>query len=996
MKKFSLLLPLIVLIPFVNGCQNNETPTSSGVLLNSFESIQDLYNFRVANADSKNELKFDVNTNKTYIKDGNGSLKIDIYHGEVTNLIFPFKKDNKNLFEFNKLSSIEADIYNDSNNMINISNILYTNGLITLLKSDQSLPNKSWSHIKFSVSALAIENNYENLSGYELKILSPLATTLYLDNVKVNVNLAYSEEDKEYKNIINEIQDDISALPGEISINDYNKLKDIYDKYASLPTLYKRIVKNYNVLVNKLEDLSIIIDSDKPLADGQTVFDYDKFYGVGQISNHPSVGGDCEFFYQKETRFDTEEGALRVDFNGKQENYLGYTYPQHLSEYETLVYHIYIDDQEHPDNRIVYFGWEHPVTVEANVWTTVTVNPNWLLTATWGIIVVQVRNGTSISSTGSMYLGSVYGKLSSFNYIDSALNYLNPVSTFGVDNKVEITEDKNVIITAKEDGELNIRLNKNYLILKGNEAAILNFNASFAGKLLLIGFNGEVEDTINLIKGWNTIELSNTMYEKVYTMVLDVKNGDVVMLYDFIVYRADQHNLASLIIKSRYSLDISKLSIDNVPEYLNIINDFDSLDEIQLSILKVYNKDIVNSLNSLKNKMCEGSPNLLSQYTRQYLDNYDDTTIPMVIISLYKMPFFINNISATLIEELNSLVNLYKVSYGDIDSPHLGIDYPWEGSIVPTFDSEKGSIYNINISKMNFDNYLDIENTAFELDGVSAVAFEIYNPLKYDVNMIYYNVNSAGVWEAVTSTTLKHLQWNHIELNAASVTGARNFICLCHSNLCNSGWKLTYYYGIKYEKYASDAIKAIESLPTEVTTEIDKMQVLSAESLYNSLDDNVKPYVYNYSKLQALLPVSGLKTVIEINSGWSDIFSTRVMTDYGVAGKGSPATNGTNLMKALENNSLHELARYDHTVFYIYVPTGYTNTEFFFQYDATWKGLSFSLVQGQWNRIQINSDEWFDHQAVKTGKTYCYIKSEFEGSAPNENWFLTSFYGYND
>lgn len=987
MKINKLLLPLFLALPLLSGC-NNQNSSDNAVLLNGFESISDLYNFKFANSDSKNQVKFDISDDKTYVTDGNSSLKIDIKQGEVNGLIFPFERKETKLFDYSDLDSIEFDIYNDSNSAINFTNILYTKGLITLLKEDKTVAAHSWSHVKFSLSALAIENNYHDLSGFELKILSPRPLTLYLDKVVANVGLKYSAEDLMYQNTIKEIQEEISNLPEDIKRDDYDKLEAIYKKYATLPQLFRRIVSNYSIFAKKLEEMSGFVDIEKPLIDGQIVFDYDKFIGIGQIKNHPATGGDCEFFYQKEIKYNSEEGAVRVDFNGKTENYLGYTYPQNLSKYEYLVYHVYIDDVEHPDRRILYFGWEHPQIVEPNVWTTIKVDPSWILTAPWGIIAVQVANGSSVSSTGSMYIGSVYGKLASFEYFDDGLND-KLVTATGIRNEITKTNG-GASIVAKEEGIIDIRFNKNHLLLSSEEAAMFNLNSPIEGTISLCGFDGEVVQNLNVNKGWNTIQLDNVLYEKVHSIKMNVKANQTIGVFDFIVYRSNQKDIANLVTKARYMFDADNVTVDKIPEYLYSIEDYEQLDANKLAIISSYNPSVANKINSLKTKISSGSNNLISQYFNSYVASYDGSNIPTVLISMINNNFLRNNVSSALLNEMDTIANMYKISYGDEEPIKTGIDYPWEGTITKGFDLEKGTVWNINISKMNFSNYVDIENGLFNIEDCAAVAFDMYNPLPYDVTMIYYNVNGSGQWEEVTVTSLKNNSWNHIELQAKKVTGARNFICLSNSRLESSGWKITNYYGIKYSKYAYDATLAIKKLSNNATSEIDKMRVLSAESLYNSLTPEAKAYVEGYNKLQSLLPINDLYTASEISSGWSGVFAKRVFSDYGFAGSGIPGS-GNQLYHTFENSELNQLAAFNRTVFYIYVPSSIESAQFFMQYDATWHGKNQKLIPGEWNRIEISSDEWFDGQTSKAGKTYAFISST---GNDNSEWLLTSIYGY--
>lgn len=988
-KQFLLSSIPLFIVPLLNGCNG---PSKADVLLNGFESIEDLYKFKTSNVQYENILSYDLNDEKKYISEGEKSLKVTISSGSVEELMFPFSYKGNDLFDISKLSVVKFDIFNASEKDLTMDlNIYNSKTFNILLTNSYTLKSNEFTSIEYNVSAIAVKNNFETIKGVQLRFANENANSVfYLDNLRVGLGNKMSEEDKRYEKIISSLEKDINALPEDITMDNYVELESVYNRYVELPSLYRNIVSNYNDLFKKIQLLVEIINSSSdPSALIKDAFSFDKFYGVGEIYNHETVGGNLKYYYQKEVRYQDEDGALEINFFGNIWNYIGYTLPSDISEFDYIEFHFYnYDENNSNQTKRVYFGWSgNWINCPANEWVSVQVKPETLLNSTYGIIINQFdNNGVTLNSSGKLYVGKALAYRTKYKKIGLALNKENPfIASEGVSVSVK---NNNIDISSSISQDATLNLNKDLSNLSKNESFITNIISNEELNIDLINEKEEIISSYILNKGSNMILLNSEEFNQLVSIrIKNMRTTSSISFVSPLIYKNDYIDLAKTYIRS-HSL-LSNFSNKNVSELITFFTTYYSLSKEDKATLEEFDIPSFKNIEYVENQLIDSS--FINDYVNTAILNNKDDLSPL-LISLSNNEFIKKYCTNSIIEKLEQITQYYEICYGNKKTIKTGIDYQWEGSISREFDNEMGNIYTANINKMLFENYLQFEFETMSTSQYSALTLFIYNPLDKDVSGNYFNVNTlSGQWENVTNLSLAKKAWTKVELSPLSVTGSRSFIMLM-GDVTSQGWKISNVYGTKSTKEVEGIIAKINNLPDNVSSEQEKMQVLSIYDEYEQLNDNVKKAIANSSKLIALYSsVSSLELVKKFELSSFTYLDTK-SNDFSHGNLFTGLINGNSEKPSnifvLRNNDISKLNEYKEIIFYVYVNEGVDSPFLLRQYSVDWSGFNTPLNVG-FNRISVKKDEWFNSSLDKTGDLYFYMYS----SSDNALMGITNFYG---
>ncbi len=981
MKKY--IFPLLLIFPILFGCGENET--SNAVTINDFENVGDLYKFKTVRTEYSSQLSYSLNKEKEYVSNGSSSLKLSIEQGDIEELMFPFSIDGMDLFDKSILNAVSVDIYNASSIDVPFNvNIYNSNSLDNLLTKTFVLSNSSWNKIEFPLSSIAIKSNYESIKGVILRFTSGGNGLFYIDNLKVKLGLSSNEEDKKFEDKINSLQSKIDSLPNEVQIEDYETVESIYEEYASLPSLYRRIVNNYSKLFLSIQSLSKIISEEEKGDLSKEIFHFSSFVGAGEFFNHKTVGGDLEYLYQHEVCFEDEKGSLRADFFGTVWNYIGYELPSDAPEYDYTIFHIYNEDKENNEVKRVYFGWNgNYVDCKPNSWTSVKVNIDTLINSTYGIIVNQLKNGVSSTSSGSLYFGKVIGYKSAFKEIGDALDENNPIYLSGVK-----TSQDGLNIICNQDGVLDIRFNKKIKNLTSSDSACFSIFVEKEVTIDLLGFDGSIIKEVFLKKGWSLLQLSYSEYNDLISLRLKVNNLDKIVLTKLIAYKNSSFNL-SYVYQSLFGLMAKEeFLFEDMPSLLSFFEAYSKLSQDQINTLTSLYDNAENTVASILAKI--KSSDIVNSYLMSVINDVTEGEPSPLLLSLQDSCLIKEYASEKTIILMQQKNEYYGISYGKDETISKGLDYNWEGNVREDFDPNMGRYFSISVDKMLFQNYLQFENTSFNTSNFAKVFTYVYNPLDKEVNGNFVNVNpSNGNWEILSSFALSPKTWNKIEIESNKVTGSRSFLMLM-GNLVSSSWKITPYYGINYSKYTSSIVSRITSLPDVVSNEKEKMQVLSLMEAYSNLENEAKLHVKNFAKLKSLFDsIADLELAYAANT--SSYSSSRESNEFEY-GSSLKVNNSSGLffLAVFNNETLKKLSSYESTFFYVYVPEGCLDSSFVFQYDKTWSGPTFKLNEG-YNKINLSKEEWFSNQSDQSGEMYLYFSSSISTC-----FEITNIYGVKD
>ncbi|MDY4935851.1 MAG: hypothetical protein SO132_03685 [Candidatus Enteromonas sp.] len=979
MKK--ILCSFLLSLPLLFGCNQEQTHNDS-ICLNDFESISDLYKFKTVRTDTSSHLFYSLNEDSKYVTSGSSSLKLTIDQGSIQELMFPFSYNGVDIFDKSILNSVSIDIFNASTKDVPLNvNIYNSSSLDNLLTKTVILTNSSWNKIDFSLSSIAIKSNYESIKGVVFRFTSDGSGTFYVDNLRVKLGLASNEDDQKYEEKINSLQYKISLLPSEIKYEDYETLETLYEEYASLPDLYRRVVNNYSKLLSSIQSLAKIINEKNEGDLVKEMLGFDSFIGVGELYNHKTVGGDLEFLYQHSVAYEDEKGSLKASFFGTVWNYLGYTLPNDVLEYDYTVFHLFNEDKENNQIKRVYFGWNgNYVDCEPNVWTSVKVNTETLVNSSYGIIVNQLKNGLSTTSSGALYFGQVMGYKSEFKDIGNALVEDNPLSLSGVN-----CTQNGLDVVPNETGVLDIRFNKKIKNLSSVEEASFSIYSEFGVDSSLIGFDGNVIKTQKLNKGWNLIQLDYLSFNDLVSLRLEVRKGEKLFLTKLICYKNSSFELAYTYLSMFGLPKENDLLTSDVPSLVSFYEAYSKISKDQIETLgNLYENAevIINSLlNSIKSK------SIVNDYVRSIIDGVSDDELSPLLISLQNSYLIKECANESIISLISNKNKYYGISYGEGDTISKGLDYNWEGTVKEDFDPDMGKIYSINVSKMLFPSFLQFENSSFDISNYAKVVTYVYNPLNKNVSGNFFNVNpSNGNWEVLSSFALLPNSWNKLEIEASKITGSRSFLMLM-GDLVSPSWKMTPYYGINYSKYTSSIISRIDELPLDIKDEKDSIKVLSLMEAYRKLDEQAKNRVTNFAKLNELYStIKEMELAYEANTSSYSLDSESSDFAYGSTLEAEVGSGNTFFVGVLKNDVLKKLSSYKSAFFYVYVSSSSGTSSLIFQYDKSWRGPSFALKEG-YNRISLSKNEWFNNEE-NSGDMYLYFSS-----SSTSIWKITSIYG---
>ena len=321
-NKLLVILPLIPLL--ITGCNNssNKTNNKDEYIINDFESIEQLSLMKFPSPSHNNRGRMELSNE--HVSRGNKSLKYYNEFGTSIEMCHYFDHIVDQGIDISNMKSINIDIYNDSDFDTTGSFYIYANDdLSTVLSYEFPLKKQEMNHIEFLLSKVAIEYNVEQIRATSLRLFTQntdydknIFYTFYLDNWVAVMGSEYTETDKMYNSIINDIKTKIEDLPNIISLNDEETLQEIADLIDSLPDLYRGAIPNlaaYKAAVSAFNDAKLssqVIDYDM-----NSFLDLDKFYGISQLK--PDNGEKAEIIYSHDKWDGNEyEGSTKVIFSG--------------------------------------------------------------------------------------------------------------------------------------------------------------------------------------------------------------------------------------------------------------------------------------------------------------------------------------------------------------------------------------------------------------------------------------------------------------------------------------------------------------------------------------------------------------------------------------------------------------------------------------------------------------------------------------------------------
>lgn len=845
------------------------SPITGEHVLNGFDSVEDLYNIKWINISYASVGSMDINTESDYIKGGNGSLKIDVASTK-NDPEFNFKTQNCALPEMDvtDLKNISVWIYNANESDVEASLNVLRSDDTHLLSQSFTLTAGEWTECVMDVNAVVTKYAYSSISGFSFAFEAVSPSTFYVDEFSAEFGKVFTQEDEGYVTKIEGIISDISGIPTKITLDDESTLSTIYDKYNSLPDIYKSAVTNYSSLSQAMSDVLYAKVKGETSTTERVAFYFDKFYGVTQLKNAETSKNT--FGYSKEVKFGAEDGSTFVNHIGEIWNYTDISTSVSIGDYDYITLSLYTDCEE----LAIWFnsksaGWQNRVNVKGGEWLTVQI-PTAYCNAT-GVQLISTKsiNGGEASPVdGKLYISSI--KCCKLNESQAFANALAQDTPYSVENGSLSTAGGFATVTASNDEGVDVLLNKSQTSINVSQNAVLAFRAPKALSLALLDADKTEYATISCAEGWNTLTLTDSQYNSLAYIRIAALEGEEYKLGITYIVRKSDLQAAKLYLGRDYLTAVASATVGDLPSYISYLTIFNnsSLTELKSQFVKVSQEldaelyaeqvalydEIVATIDSVREKTktlieraIDNASATNAAVNDLYLLNsvYEDYTSAKLCLALtteYKA-----KAEAALAKVADLPLRLVDVTSA-IDRAKFGISvkyYPWKADVTCAQNSEYGSVMRLHITKVEMGSIEFKYDNSVDLGDYDYVAFSIYTR-----NSKTLRFSTIG-WGNVQATyTVLGGEWTQIIVPKSVYTSTGYMLISAWSSINVDDEIL---FGDFYAYNAKAVVREIDNLPeiADVTLS-DEDKVFAVGSLYDNLSASSQRKVTNIETLENL------------------------------------------------------------------------------------------------------------------------------------------------
>ncbi len=346
--KMNRLAPLFLSVAMIASCGSQSKPQeeASTVTINGYNSIADLYRSKLVYPFSSYNIqcRFDINTDSTYVKEGDGSLKMymsSVSGGEYSYFVQRFSQSeikNRAVSDINKFS---LWLYNANETEAKATLALMGKGDIAVTSIDVSLLPNQWNYCEYDLSRLILESN-DDLLGFGV-LINEIPGTYYLDDWKVYFGAEYTKEDLAILDKVNSVSALVAKLNGEM---DYTKesenaaLEEACAAYYEIDSAYRGAVKGSDALEKLANGYCDYLTK---ASGGTTAFNFSKAAGVSQASVSLLSAG-VSLSYSKDFKRPGTDGTMKISSNGNSKwVYLNFATSASVSSYSKFGIWIYND-----------------------------------------------------------------------------------------------------------------------------------------------------------------------------------------------------------------------------------------------------------------------------------------------------------------------------------------------------------------------------------------------------------------------------------------------------------------------------------------------------------------------------------------------------------------------------------------------------------------------------------------------------------------------------
>lgn len=584
MKTKLLFIPILIglIVTSCNKQEENQTSKRDVYMINDFESIDQLTLMKFPFPTHNDRGRMELSTE--HVTSGAKSLKYHNEFGTALEMCHYFDHIVDNGIDISDIKSINIDIFNASSFDTTCSLYIYADdSLTTILSQNYELKKGEMTNISFPLSKIVISSNAENVICSSLKINMPKTNydkginyTFYLDNWRVVMGSEYTAEDNLYRDKIEEIKSKISNLPQAISKNDKNALLDIAIGYDSLPYLYRGAVSN-------MRDYRRLVDDYYKLIKGESEIDYDlnpfldldEFYGISQLKADDGVKVDVLYSMDKWEGKPDDEGSIKIEFAGGNDNRLVYDSGIDLSKFDFVHFKVH---NASPNINRIWFSYANNISMDIEPNQTLEANFAAPLISTqsyWSVEQIESSSsGVKVTSSGCIYFSKMYvtgrSQATLLTQLKYALTLLPDIDSLV--NEFDYIKNATIVKTAsqlykkitdrssldEEDVNKMHALEDKYqevgmdVCFNAYDAGMLRFSSYGQDFASSVGVEDETFGYVNTAHiTVNPVHKDNPLrHEQSFTFGSDVYLSNTYSEYVFYIYNPTEHDNISLSVRT--------------------------------------------------------------------------------------------------------------------------------------------------------------------------------------------------------------------------------------------------------------------------------------------------------------------------------------------------------------------------------------------------------------------------------------------------------------
>lgn len=813
---YGFLCVLLLFSVFVGvcACKKDDKPADDGTqeqniagLANGFDTIDDLYSMKFnVGTDYPADYKGEINTDKNYIKDGKGSLKITYRSGgHPEPVIYCSNIKDLNLQD---LKSATCWVYNDTEYSFTVNfNLLRKNNTakkVAMFTQEYTVKSREWTLLELPINNIVMQYNGDNVLGFGVEFVCRVPTegtdepqvpfTFYLDTFVLNYGAELNAEDREYKTKIDNVIAAIDKLPNGISESDETQIRDVYDMYTELPEIYKGAVTNYSRYESAVSKLMSELYKNKKTEESSPVLFTDRFFGVNHFSLASTYSTTAKVEYNENEKYGNETGSTAFVFDGQSASpwaAWNFTTSAPLSSYDYISFYV----KNNTDNDVImFFTWSNNRTIPKGDWVKVEIP-----TSAFGINFneLEITGVGQATLTGKLYFSAI-------NCYSSGIDGLfeNALTSYNVKDGEQPAPDGDGVtaFTSAANG-LTIKLNKTRTDYHGVINAYANIYVDKYYAMNVLNAEGQTEYTISLTKGWNTVAFRSNRYnfEKAVALQFDTAAGETIKIKEFIIGL----NMRDAVLNT-YMLHswrpTGALSKDDLQNAVDFLESYYALTDSEKKLLKGNVETIETDVENVTANFETALKSLIDSLNATFV--YADATVLNNAYAAYTQIKELNFLNAEYVSKAEAIIkkwsnlpnqplnfekaadreiiSIKSVTKGESD-PYTTMhdDDPSYNVFEAYFDSEYGYVAELKNPtysgvgvKFNFHTVSEAnERLKSVINGYDYVVFYLYNPLSsaYTVTARISNYN----W-GLTYLAPQKLEsgWNMLSLKVSEFVAA--------------------------------------------------------------------------------------------------------------------------------------------------------------------------------------------------------------------------------